>query len=177
MTPPEFSHVLPLDRIGDGRRLHLKATTEECAALAKRFSLIAIDRLEAELQIVGRDSGIEVKGRLRAAATQSCVASAEPVPELIDEDIAVRFVAAASHGPDDEIELDDADCDTIEHDGLTIDIGEAIAQSFGLALTPFPRSPDAEAILRAAGVKSEDQVGAFSGLAALRDRMTKPAGD
>jgi hypothetical protein len=177
MIAPEFSHVLPLDRIGDGSRLHLRANAEECAALAKRFNLLAVDRLEADLQIVGRDSGIEVKGRLRAAAIQICVASAEPVPELVDEEVAIRFVAAVSHGPDDDIELGDADCDTIEHDGLTIDIGEAVAQSFGLALTPFPRSPDAEAILRAAGVKSEDQVGAFSGLAALRDRLTRPAGD
>jgi hypothetical protein len=174
MMDPEFSYVLPLDRIGDGSQLHLNASRQQCVALSKRFGLICIDYLEAEIRLIGRDTGIEVKGRLRAAATQTCVASAEPVPETIDEPIAIRFVPAATHGPDDEVELDADECDLIEHDGLTIDVGEAVAQSFGLALTPFPRSPDAEAILRAAGVKSEGEIGAFSGLAALRERMKKP---
>ncbi len=174
MTAPEFSHVLPLDRIGDGCSLTLSAKPEQCAALAQRFGLISLESLEADLRLTGSEIGIEVRGRLRAAATQSCVASAEPIPETVDEAIAIRFVPAASHGPDSEIELDADECDLIEHDGLTIDVGEAVAQSFGLALTPFPRSPQADAVLRAAGVKSEGEVGAFSGLAALRERMTKP---
>jgi uncharacterized metal-binding protein YceD (DUF177 family) len=174
MTLPEFSHILPLDRIGDGSHLHLEATPEQCAALAKRFGLIGIDALVADIRLIGQETSIELKGRLHATATQICVASAEPVPATIDEAIAIRFVPAATHGPDDEIELATDDCDIIEHDGLVIDVGEAVAQSFGLALNPFPRSPDAEAVLRAAGVKSEHEVGAFSGLSALRDRMMKP---
>ena len=37
------------------------------------------------------------------------------------------------------------------------EIGEAVAQTLLLALDPYPRSPAAEAALREAGVKSEEE--------------------
>jgi hypothetical protein len=77
------------------------------------------------------------------------------VPGKIDDVFDLRFIAANPAGADDEIELNSHDCDTIEHDGLQIDLGEAVAQSLGLAIDPFVRAPDADAILRAAGVVTE----------------------
>ena len=40
-----------------------------------------------------------------------------------------------------------------------------------LALDPYPRAPGAEAVLRAAGVVSEEEAGPFGALAALRGRL------
>ena len=53
------------------------------------------------------------------------------------------------------------------------DLGEAVAQSFALLLDPFPRSPNADAVLKAAGVKEEGEVGPFGALAALKDKLGK----
>jgi len=59
------------------------------------------------------------------------------------------------------------------HDGQLIDLGEAVAQSLGLALDPYPRSPNADALLKAAGVKREDEAGPFGVLASLKEKLEK----
>jgi hypothetical protein len=46
-------------------------------------------------------------------------------------------------GGGDEIELSGDDCDLIATEGGAIDLGEAVAQTLGLSLDPFPRC-DAE---------------------------------
>jgi uncharacterized metal-binding protein YceD (DUF177 family) len=101
---------------------------------------------------------------------QACVVTGDPVPARIDQEFTVRFVPETT--PDaDEIELSAEDCDIMEHDGQQIDLGEAVAQSLGLALDPYPRSANAEARLREAGVKSEEEAGPFGALAALKDKL------
>jgi hypothetical protein len=40
-----------------------------------------------------------------------------------------------------------------------------------LALDPFPRAPDADDVLKAAGVLSEGEAGPFAALRALKDRL------
>jgi len=64
----------------------------------------------------------------------------------------------------DEVELSDDDCDLIEMDNGAVDLGEAVAQTLGLALDPFPRS-DAERARTGEGkwVAGNDS-GPFSGL-------------
>ena len=59
------------------------------------------------------------------------------------------------------------------NDGQTIDLGEAVAQSLGLSLNPYPRSPEAEKMLKAAGVKSEEDVVPTGALAGLKDLLAK----
>ncbi len=53
---------------------------------------------------------------------------------------------------DEEMELGAADLDTIFHDGLGDRPGRAIADTLALALDPYPRSADADAALKEAGV-------------------------
>ncbi len=178
MIAPEFSRLLKLDEIGSRTEKHMiSAKAGERQALARRFGLLALDRLDADLSVRREGDVVAVSGRLRAMLAQPCVATGESVPAKIDEVLAVRFIpSAASQTPDTEVELSDEDCDVIEHDGLTVDLGEAAAQSLFLVLDPYPRRPDADALLRAAGVKSEGEVGAFSGLFALRDKLSKGPG-
>ena len=68
------------------------------------------------------------------------------------------------------MELDAEDCDTIGYSGNSIDMGEAVAETVALAMAPYPRAPDADAILREAGVLQEDQAGPFAALLALKGK-------
>jgi uncharacterized metal-binding protein YceD (DUF177 family) len=167
---PEFSRPYKLDTLGQPRAVDIRAEAEERTGLARRFGLQSLDRLEARATLTTSAQGIEVAGHLRADAVQSCVVTQDPIPVRIDQEFTVRFVPQTT--PDaDEIELSADDCDIMEHDGQQIDLGEAVAQSLGLALDPYPRSANAEARLREAGVKSEEEAGPFGALAALKDKL------
>ena len=175
MMPPEFSRSIKLDRLGEARLSQtLEASPGECEALAKRFDLIQIETLSADVIVWKRGDCVTLEGRLTAKLVQPCVASAAPVPVRIDEPLLIKFRPETAHSPDAEIELDADDCDVAEHDGKAVDMGEAVAQSFGLALDPFLRAPDAGAVLKAAGVmaEGEEAVGAFAALAALRGKLS-----
>jgi hypothetical protein len=52
--------------------------------------------------------------------------------------------------------------------GGRIEIGSATADTLALALNPFPRGPNADAALQAAGILSEEQAGPFAALAKLK---------
>ena len=169
MILPEFSHVVPLSEIGLKAVHHkLLANDAERTALAKRFGLTALDSLTAEVALSSDDVGIIATGSLTAEVKQTCVASGVPVAATIAEPFAIRFLAEPIYEPDAEIELAVDDCDNMFHDGRVIDLAEAVAQTLALAINPFPRSPDAEAILKEAGVKDEHAAGPFAALAALR---------
>jgi uncharacterized metal-binding protein YceD (DUF177 family) len=172
MTDAEFSRPVRLDTLGEGERtITLAAEPAERAALARRFTLAALDRLEAEVRMRRDGTTIHLRGTLRAAVTQTCVASGEPLPVTLAEDFNLRFEPTNTEGTDgEEIGLSEADCDTVFYAGSAIDVGEAVAETLLLALDPFPRHPDADAILRAAGVLSEEDAGPFAALKALRDQ-------
>lgn len=171
---PEFSRTVPLSEIGSSAKArHLLATETERLALARRFGLLALERLEADALLLPDGQGYEMTGSFVADATQACVASGAPVPAHIEEAFHIRFVAEASYQEEAEVELDADECDTLFHDGRAIDLGEAVAQSFGLALDPFPRCADADSILKAAGVKDEAEAGPFGALAALKEKLGK----
>ena len=161
---PEFSRRYALDTIGGaGQRVAIEAFEGERAALAARFDLIALDVLTATATLVIVVGGAEARGAVRARAVQACVVTGDRVTSDVDEPFALRFIDAPVTG-DEEVELTDAECDLLPFDGGHIDLGEAVAQTLGLALDPFPRSATAdEDRVWSAG----PQGGAFAGLAAL----------
>lgn len=176
MSESEFSHVVKLGDIGSGAtKLHIAADAGQREALAKRFDLESLDVLEADLALSHDTRGVLVEGRFKAKLAQFCVATRDPVPVEMDEAVAIRFVEMPVDGG--EMELDADDCDSMFHDGQGVDVGEAISQSMGLALNPYPRSAHAETVLKQAGVVSEDEAkeesGPFSALAALKDKLGK----
>jgi uncharacterized metal-binding protein YceD (DUF177 family) len=163
-----FDTRLPVARIRDGDRVDLHAGAEDCAAIAKRLGLLSLDRLEAHA-VLGREGDkVSAKGRIKAALEQACVASGEPVPARIDEPFELVFLPEPAGRPDDEVELGGHELDIVFHDGAAIELGAAIADTLSLALDPYPRGPNAEAALQAAGVLSEEQAGPFAALAALK---------
>ena len=149
----------------------LVASEAERAALAKRFALVSVDSLSAELVLSRKDRTVSAEGRLRAAIVQSCAVSGEDLPVTVDEPLAFRFVPEAEHTPgDEEVELDAEDCDEIGYSGSHVDLGEAVAQSLALAIDPYAVGPKAEEARRRAGLLSEGDSGPFAALAALKKR-------
>lgn len=143
---PEFSRSVRAHEVGSiGWSQRLEANPTERAALAARFNLLALDALTADLVVVRDAAGIRVTGRIAAAGSQACVVSAEPVVFALDEPVDLGFSDAA-FPVDDEIELAVSNLDTLPLEGDDLDLGEAVAQSLGLALDPYPRaSPEARA--------------------------------
>lgn len=174
-TPaPEFSRTVKLDVLGrDPHALAVEADAAERAALAKRFGLESLDSLTASVALTESAAVIDLGGTLSARLVQACVATGEPVSAEIDAPVHIRFVAQSDVSAGEEVELDADDCDMMEHDGRVIDVGEAIAQSLALLIDPYPRSQEAEARLKAAGVLSEEEAGPFAALAALKSRLGK----
>lgn len=171
-STPEFSRPIRVDQLAR----YVQSTTiiaddAEREALVKRFNLASLDRLEADYALSEDNGTIFARGRVRAALAQPCVATGVAVPESIDSDFLLRFVKESDEMPEgEEMELDAEDCDTIGFDGLVIDMGEAVAETVALAMTPYPRAPDADAHLREAGVMSEEQASPFAALLALKDK-------
>ena len=164
-----FAHKLHLDQIRDGDRLDLVADDEDRGAVAKRLGLVSLDRLEAHVTLGRTREIVRADGRLLAALSQSCVITADPVTAHVDEPFTLMFVPGPPNGgPDEEIELGESDCDIVFHDGASIDLGGAIADTLALSLDPYPRSAGADAALKEAGVLTEEQASPFAVLAKLR---------
>jgi uncharacterized metal-binding protein YceD (DUF177 family) len=173
MTAPEFSRVVRIDTIGEHKRtMEIAADEGERAALAARFGLVGLAKLEATLTLSRGGEEIAVHGCLVAAVTQACVATAEPVAADVETPFDILFrpqpdPAAA----EEEVELSESEMDVVFLCGAEIDIGEAVAETLALAIDPYPRASDADDALKAAGVKSEEEAGPFGALAELRDKM------
>ena len=167
-----FTQRLPLDQIRDGDRIDLTADPTECAEICSRLGLLSINRLEAHAVLSRDGDDIRASGRLKASLEQACVATGEPVPEHVDEAFDLQFVPAPRSGkPDEEVELSGDELDTVFHDGQSIELGSAIADTLALALEPYPRSAGADAALKEAGVMSEEDAGPFAALAALKGKL------
>jgi uncharacterized metal-binding protein YceD (DUF177 family) len=149
MTPAavrrEFSRVVDTPRLIDRGKTHsIQATAEERAALAARFGLNAIDRLDAKinLELLAGEGLVRLTASLRAEVVQTCVVTLEPLPATVVETFTILY------GVSDDVRVVvlDGDADVVEPlENGCIDIGEAVAQQLSLALDPFPRSPQPEA--------------------------------
>lgn len=174
MTTPEFSRLERIDTIGEGARsVSITADATERAALAERFGLLAVDRLEATFRVQRDAAGVVSRGEVRASVVQACSVTEEPLPVTVSEDVALRFVTEQEAAAEEEIELDLDALDTMPYDGAAIDLGEAAAETMALALDPFPRGPNAAAALREAGVISEEEAKPAGALAGLKSLLAK----
>lgn len=170
---PEFSHIIAVDTIGaGGRDVELEAGPDARRRVAARFGWVSVDALTATVHLSVRAGGIDARGHVSAALVQRCVATGDPVPETVDTGFAVRFVETGLQSAGgEEVELGDDDLDIIDYAGANIDVGEAVTQTLALSVDPWPRAPDADDRLRAAGVRREgEQGGALAGLGALLKR-------
>ena len=142
---PEFSRPADVRRIGRlEHRVSISANEAERAALARRFDLIELTELAADLVVRKRGDGVvELTGRWRARLAQPSVVSLEPVWTMIEDDARVYFAGAFGKASAR------ADLDPLDEEGWpepieggAIDLGEAVAQLMAVALDPYPRLPE-----------------------------------
>ncbi len=141
----------------------IEADERERAALADRFGIVSVDEMSASLQLDQCHKGIRAEGTLHARITQACAISSENFEVEIDEPVVLRFIeeghANLSPSEDDDIDYDITadDCDEIEYSGDTFDLGEAVAQTLGLAIDPYAEGRAADEARRKAGIVTEGE--------------------
>ena len=162
---PEFSRIVDLADLPEGGRTYdLSAKEDERMALAARFDLLSISRLEARLRVIWRGRALHVDGNLRADVVQSCVVTLAPVGSHLKERLELVFT---HEKPGETVGLDDAEPLT----GDVLDIGELVAEELSLALDPYPRLPDAESDRPESSGRDLPRESPFDVLAKLKPKL------
>jgi uncharacterized metal-binding protein YceD (DUF177 family) len=133
--PVDATNVPP-----QGMTVHVEATSEECAALAKDFKIPGIDSLAADYRLTSSAKGVHVAGRVRAAITQICVVSLEPFDSVIEEDVEVDFAESRGMPAEPPTEMHEYEPPDEIVNGQ-IDLGALTAEFLALGLDPYPRKP------------------------------------
>jgi hypothetical protein len=140
---PEFARPVDITRLPRGEAVFaIAATAAERAALARRFDLLALDRLEAEVRLSRLPGGcLRLTAQVSADVVQACVVTLEPVASRVEDE------AMLSYGPpaaaEESARSGSADIIETLPAGGRLDIGEAVAQQVSLALDPYPHAPAA----------------------------------
>jgi uncharacterized metal-binding protein YceD (DUF177 family) len=165
---PEFSRPVPLTRLGaEPFRQEIAATEIERAALARRFELVSLDRLAATVELVREGGGtILLRAEFTAAFAQTCIVTLDPVPGAVEASFALRYGPPDSEPENPAPSDDDPAFEPLT--GEAIDIGEAVAQEFSLALPPLPRAEGAVVETEAEPSPAD---GPFAALARLTGRQ------
>lgn len=199
----EFSRIIRVDHLvenqGDqggapGESFSFAAGDDERKALAKRFDLLSLDSLEADVVATrfvseGRKhkavSGVRLRVKFSADVIQSCVVTLEPVAAHIAQGFEVDYLPEGAEQLNTEfldgeaVEIGDGevivDVDEIDPPevlrGDEIDVGEVIAENLSLALDPYPRAVGAEVEADQAGA-GDEEISADNPFAVLKELKT-----
>ena len=165
MTTPELSRPQRAEAIGKaGITVEIVASTDECAAVARRLGIPALRSLVGKFHLHALQGGtIAAKATFSARLVRECVVSLDPFETTQREAFNLRFVPEGSETDDPDPESDDE----IPFAGGMIDLGEALVEQVALDLDPFPRKPGA--------VLPEEEapgnVSPFAALSALRGKQ------
>ena len=137
-----------VEEIGpDGYAAERTATAAERADLTEKLEVDALDALSATVVIkaVGGSGRYRMTGRVRAAVTQACVVTLDPVSSSIDEEIDVAFCPPEQIGPLAEGEHSVLEADVPEEiENGRIDIGRVVYETLSAGIDPYPRKAGAE---------------------------------
>jgi uncharacterized metal-binding protein YceD (DUF177 family) len=141
LPPSEFSRLVSVARLGDHEAAYpITANEAERAALARRFGLVALDRLAADVRLTRVRGGVRLKAALEADIVQDCVVTLEPFKSRIADAFTLVYQRRIAP-PSELLDPDEEEAELLEGD--EIDIGEAVAQQLSLVLDPFPHAPGA----------------------------------
>jgi len=143
LIPVAWSFPIRLDQVGKGTGRKLIAGEAERAAIARQLDLAALDRLEAEVEVLPWGKDYEIKGTFSANATQTCGVTLEPLPVQLEGKFSVKAseaVVEPESNPDLEIGLETPDPPDLIENGQ-IDLAAYVIEHFALELDPFPRKP------------------------------------
>ncbi len=170
--PPEFSVEVDLSALSRvGKTLRLAANEGECRKIAKRLGVVSIGDLEGEVRLTASKADIAATGVVRASLVRECIASLEPLSEVVDETFDIKFVRQALPEVADNAE-DGEDWDLPElHEGDIFDVGELLVQQLSLAMAAFPRKQGASSLVEQYGQTELDSP--FSVLQAVFEKDDK----
>ena len=179
----EINEVLGLDRLQSGpRRQARTATLEECAAVAQRLGLNAVNDISFDLEVFqtsDRDL-YEVIGQTSMTAKRTCSVTNDPFDDITQAAIQELFTPnpkKATNDEDDiEADTDVVDIELIENDA--IDLGDLVVQYLAMELDPSPRSREANAVIATPTPRDETvlAVGRTMPFAGLADMMRNEKG-
>jgi uncharacterized metal-binding protein YceD (DUF177 family) len=139
----ELSRPMDLEQTLHGHAPYTFHTTqEECAALARRFGIRAVEGVQVSLSVKADatySGGYFLEGTLHANVIQSCVVTLRGVPEVIETSFTVRILPPRFEAElsEEQLETDDIEFSADGH----VDVGEIAAQYLALSLNPYPRAP------------------------------------
>jgi uncharacterized metal-binding protein YceD (DUF177 family) len=164
----EFSRLVPLDQIGGKPFVRrIEATAEERERLSRRFDLLVLDRLVADVELRRENAEIILlEAKFEAEFEQCCAVTLEPVHGAVSAHFSLIYGPAPQNREEFILSGDEPAFEPLYGDA--IDIGEAVAQELSLAVPVFPRDP--EAVIDGVD-EAEPFEGPFAALAPLR---TKP---
>jgi len=151
----------------------IRADSDECEALGRRFGIVSVSSLNAQIRVTpvrGRNT-LRVWGTLQATITQNCVVTLEPFEDAVSEEIDLLF--APGGDAEREVAVSPQNDEIPEPiDGDMLDIGEVVAQALALALDPYPRHPDVgNDLLTIQETESKETDGPFAALGQLKSRL------
>jgi uncharacterized metal-binding protein YceD (DUF177 family) len=140
---PEFSRLVPLTRLGSTPFLQqIEATPTERERLSRRFSLLALDRLTAAVELWRQgDEFIVLEAAFEAEFEQTCVVTLEPLAGAISDRFSLLYGPSQAEPQEAGWQQEEPAFEPLNGDA--IDIGEAVAQELSLSLPAFPRHPNA----------------------------------
>ena len=143
----EFRRVVEISSLcAVDKRLRFTADVDERKALAARFGLLALGRLEAAADVRRlQGGGARARVEFEADVVQSCVVTLDPVESRIAEAFELDFLPPGeSTGDMEAAETAGGGEPPGAVAGGAFDLGAIIAEYVALAIEPYPRRPDAE---------------------------------
>ena len=174
---PELSRLVAIEGISadKARAETVTATEAECKALAARFDVLALENVNATINLrrVAGGTAIKLDGSIEADVVQSCVISLADVHDHIQARFETFFTENADDVTDDiEFSPDDDDPPEMVQNGM-IDLGEVVAQYLCLEIDPYPKAPGVSLPAQHTEVGAEVKNNPFAALAALKDKTDK----
>lgn len=172
---PAVSRPLPIADIPpDGKTVKIVATAKEMAALAADAGIGSIESFEAEIVVKPWSRhGFRMTGRVRAAITQICVVTLEPIAVVVEEPVDLKLAPATEaqryareEAPEGVSTFEEEDPPDF-FEGATLDPGAVAEEHFLLGVDPYPRKPGVGFDPAALGLKDEPEAPPPSPFAAL----------
>jgi len=156
-TDAAFSHRLALKPGAEARPVTTRAAdAAELAAVATLLAIEAVESLAVEARLETVDGVFRCRGEVRARVVQACVVTGEPVVEEVAAGFERFLVVGPAPVSDAAIDVDPEERDVDYLDEPVVDIGAIAVEELALALDPYPRASDADAVLAASNAATDD---------------------
>lgn len=133
--------TLDIRKIPDtGLEFILTATSEECSKLSERFEVPKIKSLRVNGRIKGGDI-LKFSGEIKAKVVRKCVISMDLFEIHMDAFFKEFFSESGTDFMSEQnfnLDMEDETSVDLVRDGK-LNIGEVVAEQFGLNLDPFPK--------------------------------------